>query len=101
MKHGTGNFIVACVGFILLISLATTGAILRYVVPCGGGRRWRGGRGAAEAGQHIRELWSISRHQWLDIHFWIAAAFLVIIAVHILLNWDWIRGYIKSIKRGA
>jgi hypothetical protein len=94
MKRTALNFVIGCISFVLLLSLVTTGIILRYVVPCGGGRRWRGGRGAAEAAQNIREFWTLSRHQWLDVHFWIAAVFATLIIVHILLHWEWIKRFV-------
>lgn len=71
------------------------GAVLRWILPHGG-RHWRGGRGAVEAEQRIREFWGLTRHEWLDLHFWLAVVFVIVIVTHILLHWDWIRCYIKS-----
>ena len=43
----------------------------------------------------------MTRHQWLDLHFWIVVAFAAVIIIHILLHWDWIKGYIKSVTKPA
>ena len=97
MKRVTINFILACISFILFLCLGAAGSILRYVLPCGRGYGWRGGRGADQAGQNIKEFWSMTRHQWLDFHFWIAISFAIVIIIHILLHWNWIVGYVKSL----
>jgi hypothetical protein len=101
MKRMTVNFVVFCTSLVLLLSLGTTGIILRYVLPCGEGRRWRGGRGAAESGENINELWTLTRQQWLDVHFWLAVAFAAVIILHIVLHWEWIKCYIKLCLRPA
>jgi hypothetical protein len=98
MRHATVNFVVACAGFVLLLAVTTSGIIIKYVLPRGSGRRWRGGRGGAEAGENIRELLSMPRHQWLDIHFWLAVAFVVLVIIHILLHWSWFKSYSCSKK---
>jgi hypothetical protein len=105
MKRITVNFIIDCVSFALLLCLTATGIILRYVLPGhrygGGGGGWRGGRGAVQAGQTIQEFWQMTRHQWLDLHFWIAVGFVALMLIHILLHWNWITCYIKSAIKPA
>ena len=101
MKRVTLNFIIACVGFVLFVSMVATGTILRYILPCGRGYGWRGGRGAIQAGQNIKEFWLMTRPQWLDIHFWIAVAFVTVIIMHIMLHWDWIKSYVECVTKPA
>lgn len=96
MKRGTLNFIVDLVSFIDLLGLAFTGFIMKYVLPPGSGGHglgFRGGRGAGE----IKYLWSMTRHEWGDIHFYLAVLFVTLIVVHIILHWSWIKGYFKSL----
>jgi hypothetical protein len=96
MKRGTANFIVDLISFVGLLGLAFTGFIMRNVLPPGsGGRGFRGGRGVAQ--EQIRELWSMSRHEWGTIHFYLALLFVLLMAVHIILHWDWIKNYFKAL----
>lgn len=98
MKRTTLNLIVDTISFLDLLSLAATGAIMRWVLPpgSGGGQEhgggFRGGRGADE----IKELLGLGRHDWGDIHFLLAMGFVLLILVHILLHWTWIKTCTKS-----
>jgi len=94
MRRVTINFLIDAVSFAVLIFLALTGFILKAVLPPGTGgigREITGGRGREEA----KELLSLGRHDWGDIHFYLATAFLVLMVVHIVMHWGWIKGYIK------
>ena len=96
MKRGTLNFVVDLVSFINLVCLAFTGFIMRYILPPGTGGRSRvlhGGR----SGEQIKQLWSMTRHQWGDIHFYLALVFVVLMTLHIILHWGWIKSYFKSL----
>ena len=96
MKRTTVNFAVDLAVFINLLGLITTGFIIKYILPPGSGGRGReitGGRGREE----IRELWSMTRHEWGDVHFYLAAAFIILMLVHLILHWTWIKCYFKSI----
>jgi hypothetical protein len=96
MKRGTLNFVVVLVSFINLVFLALIGLIMKYVLPPGSGGRGHGFRGGLEPGQ-VKELWSMTRHEWGDIHFYFALFFLALMAVHIVLHWSWIKSYFKSL----
>lgn len=96
MSRATLNFIVDLIGFVNLLILAFTGFIIKFILPPGRGgysQGYRGGRGPGE----IKELWSITRHEWGDIHFYLAVLFVVLIAVHTILHWGWIKNYLKSV----
>jgi len=99
MKRGTLNFIIDFISFVNLLCLAVTGFIMRYILPPGSGgrgRMLRGGRGG-QVGEQIRELWSMTRHEWGDIHFYLAVLFAILMVVHIILHWGWIKNYFKSL----
>lgn len=57
--------------------LAGTGLLLAWRLPPGS----RGGRGLSALG------WG--RHDWGDLHTWLAYAFLALIVVHLALHWRW------------
>jgi len=96
MKRTTLNFIIDLVAFFDLLGLAFTGFIMKYILPpgtSGRGRQLHDGRGS----EHIKELWSMTRHEWGDIHFYLAVIFAVLMVVHIILHWGWIKAYFKSL----
>jgi hypothetical protein len=98
MKRVTLNFIVDSVSFLTLLGLTVTGFIIKSVLPPGSGghgRELHGGRGIGE----IKSLWSMTRHEWGDIHFYLAALFIVLMIVHLVLHWTWIKNCFKSILR--
>ena len=68
---------------------------MKYVLPpgtSGRGRQLHDRTGR----EHIKDLLALDRHEWGAIHFYIAACFVSLIIVHIVLHWSWIKNYIKS-----
>lgn len=59
--------------------LLGTGLLLKYRLPPGS----RGGRGMEALG--------LDRHQWGDVHFWIALAVAALVIIHLVQNWAWLR----------
>jgi hypothetical protein len=76
IKRPNVNFAVDCLGFAGFVLLTATGVLMRYVLPPGSG--------------HSTTIWALDRHEWGSIHFWIAIAFLTILAFHLFLHWRWI-----------
>ena len=47
-------------------------------------------------------LFSITKHEWGEIHFWICVAVVVVTVVHIIIDWKALRGvirYLTSVHR--
>ena len=101
MKRTTLNLVVDAISFLDLLLLATTGAIMRWVLPPGSGggqgHGFRGGRGPAVETQDFASLFGLGRHDWGNIHFTLALLFVSLILLHILLHWTWIKTCTKSI----
>jgi len=76
MRRNDWNFIIDAAALAAFLLLLSTGILIRYVLPPGSG--------------HSLALWGMDRHGWGAIHFWIAVAFLVLMAVHLVLHWSWI-----------
>jgi len=96
MKRNTGNLIVDFISFVLLAALIVTGWIIRFILPPGTGGHGRLLHNGAGR-EHVRTLFSMSRHQWGDIHFYLAVAFVALMIVHVVLHWAWIKSYIKAV----
>ncbi len=81
MRRNLLNFIVDAVSLIAMAGLVATGLIVKYVLPAGSGGHGRGGG---------LKVWGWSRHDWGDLHFYIAVGILVLMVVHVALHWRWI-----------
>lgn len=97
MSRSTLNFILDMVSFLDLLGLAITGYVMRYTLPPGTGGMGRSLNGGAGRGVQIEELWSMTRHEWGSIHFYLAMVFVVLMAIHIILHWSWIKRYVKML----
>jgi hypothetical protein len=66
--------------------MAGTGLLLAYRLPPSG----RGGRGL--------RFFEMGRHEWGDIHLWISFAFLALVVLHLVLNWNWLKKIAASAR---
>lgn len=85
MKRSHLNFFIDILAFIGLILLLGSGLLIRYILPPG-------------SGEHLA-LWSLTRHEWGEIHFWIAVFLTAVVAVHLALHWRWITSTIQNKPR--
>jgi hypothetical protein len=76
------NFVIDAIAFVAFVLLTATGLVERYLLPPGTGR--------------FQSLWGMNRHQWGEIHFWIALVLMGALATHILLHWKWIVRVIRG-----
>jgi hypothetical protein len=75
MSRNRINCIIDVLACLAMAGLAATGVIVRFRLPAGSG-------GDAVLG--------LTRHDWGGIHFWIAMALLVLVALHVALHWTWV-----------
>ena len=76
MKRTNLNFIIDVIAFAGFVMLTTTGVLMRYILPPGSGR--------------YSTIWSLDRHEWGSIHFWISIVFFSVLTLHLVLHWRWI-----------
>ena len=82
MKRATVNFIVNLVSFLVLAVLSSSGIIIAM---------------PHEHGPNEKRILGLGRGQWGDIHLWLGIAFVVLMLVHLVLHWGWVKWYVKSI----
>lgn len=82
-KH-TQNVAIDLTSFVLLVGLLLTGLLIHYVLP---------------PGSHGSSFLGLTRHEWGNIHFWVALFFVAVILFHLLLHLSWIKGSLFK-KRG-
>jgi hypothetical protein len=85
MKRSTLNAAVDATAFGLFAFLATTGVLIRWTLPPGSGRR--------------TTVWGLDRHGWGDLHFWVAAAFLGVLSLHLWLHWRFLASLVRGRAR--
>ncbi len=90
MKRTTLNFVIDALAFAGFVLLSATGLIERYVLPPGSGGLHGVGTGFGAGERPVTILWGLTRHQWGEIHFWIAIGLMGVLAVHLFVHWRWI-----------
>lgn len=96
MRRTTVNFIVDAIAFLDLLCLISTGIILKFVLPPGTGgghgQGFRGGRGPDD----VKTLLDLGRHDWGDVHFVLSMLFVLMMLIHLVLHWDWVKACVRS-----
>jgi hypothetical protein len=85
MKRSYFNVGVDIAALVLFVFLASTGLLLVFSMPPGSGGS---------------SVWGLTRHEWGDVHFWMAMTMLGVIAVHLYLHWKWILAKLKPLGHG-
>jgi hypothetical protein len=82
MNRTKVNFVVDAIALIAFVFLTATGFLIYYTLPAGSG--------------HFTQIWGLDRHEWGQIHFWIAIIILAALAIHVILHWRWIVSLVKG-----
>jgi len=86
------NLAIDILVFISAVLLIATGFLLEYSLPPGSGRLGTEGFGVGLGGlrRPILLLWGLTRHEWGNIHFYLAIAVMAALSLHLVLHWQWI-----------
>ena len=82
MQKARLNFIVDAMAFAAFVFLTATGILIHWVLPPGSGR--------------FSALWGMDRHEWGEIHFWIAVILMASLGLHLFLHWRSIVSIVKG-----
>jgi hypothetical protein len=84
MKKSNLNFLIDAIMFMILLTIAGLGFLMKYVlIP--GEQRW------VKYGENVDlSFWGLDRHQWGSVHTVLGYIFLGLLVLHILLHWKWI-----------
>lgn len=69
------HFVVDLLAYLTLVGLAATGLLLAYRLPHGSG---------------AATMLGLTRHEWGDVHFWLAIGLIALVALHVALHWRWV-----------
>jgi len=78
------NFVIDIIMFVLIGLLAGLGLLIKYVL-LSGTERWL----IYERNVELTYM-GLDRHQWGNIHLWIAIALVAFLVLHIILHWNMI-----------
>ena len=84
------NLSIDIVMFLLLVTMAGIGFLMKYVVVSGEERN------VIYGNQTELEFFGLTRHQWGSIHLIISIIFLVLLSLHIILHWKLIVSIFNS-----
>lgn len=97
MKRVNLNFVVDGAAMFLLLLLLSTGLLITFRLPPGSGGHLPFGRGLGALDRPIDVVGGLTRHDWGEIHLWIACAFLAVLVFHLALHWKWIVAMFKNL----
>ncbi len=90
MKRADLLRLVDATAFVLVLFLLATGLVMSVVLPPGSGGLEVQGAGWRAAAQPVSLLLGLTRHEWGNVHFWLAMGFVGAIAVHVSLHAKWV-----------
>jgi type IV secretory pathway TrbL component len=90
MKRVNLNFGIDLAAFFALLMLISTGLLIEFRLPPGSGGHEPYGHGWRALERPTPVIWDMTRHQWGEIHFWIAVTFASLLVFHLMLHWKWI-----------
>lgn len=76
MNRSLLNLTVDLLAAACLLLMLATGYVLRFPLP--------------PTTNRTHELWSLSRHEWGMVHSWASIGLLLVLAIHVVLHWEWI-----------
>jgi hypothetical protein len=97
LRKPVQNLLVDVAALIAFVMMLGTGFMLRYVLPPGSG----GAEGAHGGAREYLTVWGLSRHEWGSVHYGVSLALLAILALHLLLHWQWIVAMVRGKPREA
>jgi hypothetical protein len=87
MKRNTINFWIDSLTLAVFTGLAWTGCLIHYILPPRYGR--------AKGVEML--LWGWDRHDYGQVHFYLAITLLVLLLVHVWLHWAWVCNTIANL----
>jgi len=75
MKRNHVHLLVDVLLAVTALGMVWTGLLLAFVLP---------------PGSRATRVWGLERHDWGDVHFWMAMGIVALVLVHVALNWRWV-----------
>lgn len=98
MRKENANILVDLAALLLFCALCTTGLVLRWSLPAGSGRLQPG---LGHPDRPVSVLWGLDRHQWGELHYWVAVVMALVLVLHLVLHRKWIVGVWRRQSEGG
>jgi hypothetical protein len=90
LKKNGWKYLVDTLLIISTTGMASIGLLMKIIIP----------EGPVKV-SGSKYFMGLHRHQWGDVHFFLAVAFTALLILHLVLNWDWIKCMAKKFfKKG-
>ncbi|MBN2359543.1 MAG: DUF4405 domain-containing protein [Deltaproteobacteria bacterium] len=86
MNRPTWNYWIDVLLFTLMTAVLFIGVLLAFVMAEG-----------PVADQSTKYFCGLHRHQWGNIHLWFSLALVALVALHVILHWNWIVCFTKRL----
>jgi len=80
MKKSDWQYLVDSLLFICILGIAVIGFLMGLVIPKG-----------PAAPEKAKYFLGLHRHQWGNIHFYLSIAFVILVIIHLIFSWKWIK----------
>jgi len=88
MKKTTWKYLVDTLLFISFIGIAFIGILMAFFLAEGP---------TSQARDSEKYFLGLHRHQWGDIHLYLSLAFTALVVIHLILEWNWIKGKTRKL----
>jgi len=89
MKKTDWQYLIDTLLFLCIVGIAFIGFLMGLVIPKG-----------PTATESAKYFLGLHRHQWGNIHFYLSIAFIVLVIIHLILSWKWIKSKARQIFKG-
>jgi hypothetical protein len=81
MQRTDWKYLIDVLLFLSIFGIVAIGVLLGFVIPRG-----------PSAPEEAKYFLGLHRHQWGDMHLYFALVFVLVLVVHLILEWSWIKG---------
>ncbi len=89
MKKTDWQYLVDTLLFLCIVGIAFIGFLMGLFIPKG-----------PTAPESAKYFLGLHRHQWGNIHFYLSITFTVLIIIHLIFSWKWIKAKARQIFKG-
>ena len=90
MKKQDWRYLVDTLLFICIVGISFIGFLMGLIIPKG-----------SAAHESAKYFLGLHRHQWGNIHFYLSIAFVILVIIHLVLSWSWVKTRARHIfKKG-
>lgn len=95
MRRKAANTLLDLLALGGLVLLTASGLLLEYRLPPGSGGVEGAGTGPGSLARPVTLLWGLTRHQWGQVHFYLAVLLFAVLVGHLYLHGKWFQNLFR------